>query len=105
MTSTDLKNKKENSTIDKTDKKEGSFPLKAVYNIPLEVNIVLGSRKMSVAQVLDIKPNSIIELDRKENEPVEIHINGRCVAYGEVIIVGDKIGVTITSIVIPDSSE
>lgn len=78
------------------------FPLKAVYGVPLDVTIVLGQRKMNIAQVLELKPNAVIELDRKENEPVEIHINGKCVAHGEIVVVGDKIGVTIMSIIDPD---
>lgn len=96
--------KEKNHLDESTERSRDAFPLRAVYNVPLDVNIVLGHKKMSISQVLELKPNAIIELDRKENEPVEIHINSKCVAYGEIILVGNKIGVTIMSIVDPTIS-
>ncbi len=76
--------------------------IKAVYGIPLEVSMVLGRKKLKVEQILDLKPGMILELDKSVGDPVEVHINGKIVAMGEVVVVGDKIGVTLTAIVDSD---
>ena len=64
--------------------------------------MVLGRKKLRVEQILDLKPGMILELDKSVGDPVEVHINGKIVAMGEVVVVGDKIGVTLTSIVDAD---
>jgi len=83
---------------EKTAKKDTAMSLKSVYGVPLDITIVLGQRKMSISQILGLKPNSLLELDKKDTDPVEIHVNGKCIAYGEIVVVDGKLGVTVTEI-------
>lgn len=68
-------------------------------SVPLDVTVVLGQQKMSVHQVMNLGLNSIIELDKREGDPVEIRVNNRVVGQGSLTLMGDKVGVTITSVV------
>jgi flagellar motor switch protein FliN/FliY len=73
---------------------------KAVLRVPVNVQVVIGNAKMPVNQVLRLSRGAVIELDRKVGEPVDIMINDRTVARGELVIVdGDRIGVTLVEIV------
>lgn len=72
-----------------------------LMDIPLEVTIELGRTRMMVKQLLSLKKNSVIELDREANEPVDILINNKRFAKGEVVIEGDRIAVMITDIISP----
>jgi flagellar motor switch protein FliN len=72
--------------------------LQAVYDIPVEITVVLGSAKMSVSELLKIKSGTIVELDRSVGEPIDILVNGRMVARGEIVIVEDHLGITLTEI-------
>jgi len=72
-----------------------------LMDIPLEVTIELGRTKMLVKQLLGLKKNSVIELDREANEPVDILINNKRFARGEVVIEGDRIAIMITDIISP----
>jgi len=73
--------------------------LHVVYDVPLEVSAILGHVELKVSDVLKLSQGSVIELDKKVGEPVDVKINGKVVARGEVVLVGDKIGVTLTEIV------
>lgn len=70
-----------------------------VYHIPVEVSIVLGTAKMDIKDVLKLKKGSVIELDRKVGEPVDILVNNTLIARGEIVIVEDKIGINITDVI------
>lgn len=72
-----------------------------LMDIPLEVTIELGRTKMMVKQLLTLKKNSVIELDREANEPVDILINNKRFARGEVVVEGDRIAIMITDIISP----
>lgn len=78
---------------------EESITLQSVYEIPVQISIVLGKAVMPVTQLLKLGKGSVIELDRKVGDPVDVFVNGRIVAKGEVVIVNDKIGVTLTEII------
>jgi flagellar motor switch protein FliN/FliY len=83
----------------------GSTPrdLDAVYDIPVQVSAVLGRATMQVSQLLKLGRGAVVELDRKLGEAVEIYVNNRLVARGEVVMVDDKkLGVTMTEIVKAD---
>ncbi len=72
----------------------------AVYNVPVEIAVVLGKSNLRVNQLLKLGRGAVVELDQKTNEPVEIYANDILVARGEVVITeGDKIGVTLTELV------
>lgn len=72
--------------------------MKAVYDIPVQVSAVLGKTKMPVSELLKLGRGAVVELDRKIGEPVEIYVNDRLVARGEVVVVEDRLGVTMTEI-------
>src|ERR687885_2934521 len=74
--------------------------LEAVYDIPVTVSAVLGKATMQVAQLLKLGRGAVVELDRKLGEAIDIYVNNRLVARGEVVMVDDsRLGVTMTEIV------
>ena len=77
--------------------------LEAVYDIPVQVSALLGRATMQVSQLLKLGRGAVVELDRKLGEAVEIYVNNRLVARGEVVMVDDnRLGVTMTEIVKTD---
>jgi len=76
--------------------------LEAVYDIPVKVSAVLGTATMQVSQLLKLGRGAVIELDRKVGEAIDIYVNNRLVARGEVVIVDEHLGVTMTEIVKAD---
>ncbi|MCY6959542.1 flagellar motor switch phosphatase FliY [Clostridium brassicae] len=70
-----------------------------ILDVPLEISVVLGRTKKSIKEVLSLGAGSLIELDKLAEEPVEILVNGKKVAYGEVVVVDENFGVRIVSIV------
>ena len=73
--------------------------LSAVYDIPVQLAAVLGKTTMPVSQLLRLGRGAVVELDRKVGEPVEIYVNNRLVARGEVVLVDERLGVTMTEII------
>ena len=73
--------------------------LSAVYDVPVQLSAVLGKTTMPVSQLLRLGRGAVIELDRKVGEPVEIYVNNRLVARGEVLVVDEHLGITMTEIV------
>ena len=73
--------------------------LDIVLDIPLEVSVELGRKRMSIREILDLGTGSIVELDKLAGEPVELLANGRLVARGEVVVIEDNFGVRITEII------
>jgi flagellar motor switch protein FliN/FliY len=78
--------------------------LDAVYDIPVQVSAVLGKTSMQVSQLLKLGRGAVVELDRKVGEAVDIYVNNRLVARGEVVVVEDRLGVTMTEILKADRS-
>ena len=78
--------------------------LEAVYDIPVKVSAVLGKTTMQVSQLLKLGRGAVIELDRKVGEAIDIYVNNRLVARGEVVVVEDRLGVTMTEIIKTDSA-
>lgn len=76
----------------------------AIYDIPVQVSAVLGHSTMQVSQLLKLGRGAVVELDRKVGEAIDIYVNNRLVARGEVVVVEDKLGVTMTEIVKSDRS-
>lgn len=70
-----------------------------ILDVPLEISVVLGKTKKSIKDILNLGTGSLIELDKLAEEPVEILVNGKIVAFGEVVVVDENFGVRITSIV------
>lgn len=73
--------------------------LEAVFDVPVSVSAVLGKTAMEVSQLLKLARGTIVELDRKVGEAIDIYVNERLVARGEVVLVEDRLGITMTEIV------
>ncbi len=76
--------------------------LEAVFDVPVRVAAVLGHSRMPVADLLSLSAGTVVELDRKVGEAIDIYVNDRLVARGEVVLVEDKLGVTMTEIIKTD---
>lgn len=74
----------------------------AIYDIPVQISAVLGRSNMQVSQLLKLGRGAVVELDRKVGEAIDIYVNNRLVARGEVVVVEDKLGITMTEIVKSD---
>jgi flagellar motor switch protein FliN/FliY len=73
--------------------------LEAVFDVPVQVSAVLGRARMEVGDLLKLGPGTVLELDRKVGEAIDIYVNNRLVARGEVVLVEEKLGVTMTEII------
>lgn len=76
-----------------------NLSLDTVYDIPVQITVVLGRTSMQVNQLLKLGRGAVIELNQKVGEPIDIFVNNRLVARGEVVVVEDRIGVTMTEII------
>jgi flagellar motor switch protein FliN/FliY len=84
--------------VDETEEKVAT-DLQTVFDVPVNISAVLGRAHLSVAQLLKLAQGSVLELDRKVGEAIDIYVNNRLVARGEVVIVDDRLGVTMTEII------
>ncbi|WP_029551744.1 flagellar motor switch protein FliN [Thermocrinis jamiesonii] len=73
--------------------------LKKFLDLPLVVEVVVGSTTLTLGEILNLGPGSVVELDNLVEEPVDIKVNGKLIAKGEIVVVEDKFGVKITDIV------
>ena len=73
--------------------------LEAVFDVPVQVSAVLGRARMEIGDLLKLGPGTVLELDRRVGEAIDIYVNNRLVARGEVVLVEDKLGVTMTEII------
>ncbi len=79
--------------------KHSAQDLEAVFDVPVTVSAVLGKSAMEVSQLLKLGKGTVVELDRKVGEAIDIYVNDRLVARGEVVLVEDRLGVTMTEII------
>ena len=82
-----------------------NLSLEAVYDVPVQISVVLGKTSMQVNQLLKLGRGAVVELDRKVGEPIDIFVNNRLVAKGEIVVVEDRIGVTMTEIIKSDQKK
>ena len=73
--------------------------LEAVFDVPVRISVVLGRTRMPVAHLLRMDIGTVVELDRQVGEAVEIYVNERLVARGEIVLVENRLGVTMTEII------
>lgn len=73
--------------------------LDLLMDVPLDVSIRLGGVRMQVRDLLKLNKGALIELEKEADDPLEIHVNDRLLAYGEVVMIKDKLGIRITDIV------
>ena len=88
-----------NDSPSETMPKRSAQDLEAVFDVPVTVSAVLGKSGMEVSQLLKLGKGTIVELDRKVGEAIDIYVNDRLVARGEVVLVEDRLGVTMTEII------
>lgn len=91
------------ATLDEGGEKTAG-DLAPVFDVPVNISAVLGKAHMSVAQLLKLNQGSVLELDRKVGEAIDIFVNNRLVARGEVVVVEDRLGVTMTEIIKTEDS-
>ena len=77
----------------------GQETIGLIKDVPLEVTVELGRTSKSIAEILDFTPGTIIELDKIAGEPIDILVNGRLVARGEVVVIEESFGVRVTEII------
>jgi len=81
-------------------KTEGIHPeLEFILDIPLEISVEIGRTKMLIRDLLKLNQGSVIELEKLAGEPVEIYVNGKLMAKGEVVVVNERFGVRIVEII------
>lgn len=78
---------------------EAVSSLQAVHDVPVTVQAVLGRARIAIGALMQLKANAVIELDRRVGEPVDIFVNNRLIARGEVVLIENTLGVTLTEIV------
>jgi flagellar motor switch protein FliN/FliY len=88
-----------NALADGGEVSRAAADLEAVFDVPVQVSAVLGRAKMDVGDLLKLGPGTVLELDRKVGEAIDIYVNNRLVARGEVVLVEDKLGVTMTEVI------
>ena len=81
------------------EKPKSSSELEAVYDVPVQVSAVLGKSSMQVHRLLKLGRGAVVELDRKIGEAIDIYVNNRLVARGEVVVIEDRLGITMTEII------
>lgn len=91
------------TTMDEAGDKSAA-DLATVFDVPVNISAVLGKAHMTVAQLLKLNRGSVLELDRKVGEAIDIFVNNRLVARGEVVVVEDRLGVTMTEIIKTEDS-
>ncbi len=70
-----------------------------IKDVPLEVTVELGRTSKSISDILDFSPGTIIELDKIAGEPIDVLVNGKFVAKGEVVVIEESFGVRVTEII------
>jgi flagellar motor switch protein FliN/FliY len=90
------------STKDVPVTAKSAADLEQVFDVPVMVSAVLGNSRMPIGDLLKLAPGSVLELDRRVGEAIDILVNNRLVARGEVVLVDDRLGVTMTEIIKAD---
>lgn len=96
------------ASTEKTGAKSNTFGdsnIDLLMDVSLRVTVELGRTRMKLAQILELQHGSVVELDRLAGDPVDIFVNDRMVAHGEVVVVDDKFGVRITEMVSPNNEK
>jgi flagellar motor switch protein FliN/FliY len=82
-----------------TEKENVNWTIEALYEVPVQISVVLGRATIQLSNLLKLGKGAVIELDKTIGEPIDIFVNNKLVAKGEVVVVENKIGVTLTEIV------
>ncbi len=87
----------DNGQVDQTPKHIED--LEAVFDVPVKISAVLGRTNVEISDLLALDEGDVLELDRKVGEAIDLYVNNRLIARGEVVLVDDKLGVTMTEII------
>lgn len=93
----DVKKAEFETLVDDPAGKPGSMDL--IMDVPLEVTVELGRAVMSIKEICSLGVGSVVELDKTAGDPVDIYVNNKLIAKGEVVVIDENFGVRITSIV------
>ncbi|MCX7817085.1 MAG: flagellar motor switch protein FliN [Syntrophales bacterium] len=80
---------------------KGNLDLKFILDIPLNLTVELGRTRILISELLQLGQGSVIELTKLAGEPMDIYVNNRLIARGEVVVVNEKFGVRLTDIISP----
>lgn len=78
---------------------DSSDTLGVLVHVPLQVSVELGRRPMTLAEILNVGTGSILELDRPACAPIDVYVSGTLIARGEIVAVGDRLGVRVTDVI------
>lgn len=111
-TTTETKQAPAGKTVETTAEKPMPKPehgnesnIDLLLDVSLKVTVELGRTRMKLAQILELQHGAVVELDRLAGDPVDIFVNDRMVAHGEVVVVDDKFGVRIIEMISPNSEK
>ena len=88
---------REGGQLDQSEK--SAADLEAVFDVPVRISVVLGRAKVPIASLLKMDIATVVELDRQVGEAVELYVNDRLIARGEIVLVENRLGVTMTEII------
>ncbi|AIL12544.1 hypothetical protein IM40_01840 [Candidatus Paracaedimonas acanthamoebae] len=88
-----------NSSSQSEKSLQSPVDLKAIYEVPVQVSAILGRANIPIKQLLKLVPGSIIELDRKVGDPIDIYVNNHLLARGNLVLMDKHLGITITEII------
>lgn len=97
-----------NGSLSRNEKMDGSRNLDSILRIPVTIQVVLGSASMPVSNLMKLGRGAIVPLDHRVGEPVDVVVNGRVIARGEVVVVEDdnsRFGISLTEIVGPPTND
>jgi len=81
------------------DQTPGSRPINFLFDIPLELTVEVGRRMMTMGELVEVMPGTVVELDRPAGEKLDILANGKLIARGEAVLVGDRYGIRVLEVV------
>ncbi len=82
-----------------TNNEEPELTLEALYDVPVQVSVVLGKTTMQLSDILKLGRGAVVELDTVVGQPIKVYVNNKIIALGEIVIVDNKIGVTLTDVI------
>jgi flagellar motor switch protein FliN/FliY len=82
----------------RSDNNDSGLPMDLMYDLPVEITVELGRRRMTIGEFLDLGPGAVLELRKLVGDPLEIRVNQRLVARGEAVAVGEMYGIRITEV-------
>src|SRR3954464_11776194 len=77
----------------------GPVDLRRLHDVPVELAVEIGRTRMTIGQTLDLRPGSVVSLNRLAGEPVDLLINGKPIARGEVVVIDEEFGLRVTDVV------